>query len=485
MKQNQFTQEINKLHGEAVKLISHKLSPLALKYQYSHVNLENKIKWKPFVLILGNYSSGKSTLINEFLGLDIQKTGQAPTDDSFTVITGENSSDLQSENETNHLLYEKSGHSLISDPSYPFESLQRHGETLASHFKLKVIRSEKLKNLAIVDTPGMLDTSTEKERGYHYQEVLGELASLADVVLVFFDAHKAGTIKESYQSLRNTLPNKVFEDRVIYVLNRIDECSSLEDLIKVYGTLCWNLSQITGRKDIPRILLTYSQERRQNVISSPNSFLEFLENQQDELIYSVLKAPKKRLEHLVNFCDEKSRSLEMIISALLEFTKQKKHFYYKSFIASFALSGILSFFFFFLVSPGKSLGKLVPHFISLTLFTSVFFLSLFLCKNYFFPRFLKKIRRKPELLMDFPYQRNIDTWNKVKNYIDLNLVNDRKALASKDLVQELSMLDNFSKNHLTNMRSSLNQLNHLEIQNIKPKTKMDFSKKKESERIYV
>jgi energy-coupling factor transporter ATP-binding protein EcfA2 len=39
------------------------------------------------VLFLGNYSSGKSTLINELLGVPIQATGQAPTDDCFTVIT--------------------------------------------------------------------------------------------------------------------------------------------------------------------------------------------------------------------------------------------------------------------------------------------------------------------------------------------------------------------------------------------------------------
>jgi EH domain-containing protein 1 len=32
----------------------------------------------------------------------------------------------------------------------------------------------------------------------------------------------------------------------------------MTDLLRVYGTLCWNLSQITGRKDIPMIHLTYS-----------------------------------------------------------------------------------------------------------------------------------------------------------------------------------------------------------------------------------
>ena len=77
--------------------------------------------------------------------------------------------------------------------------------------------------------------------------------------------------------MRNTLPEKIFEDRLVYVLNRIDECSSLEDLIRVYGTLCWNLSQITGRKDIPRILLTYSTEKAKD----SHEYLKYLTNQVD------------------------------------------------------------------------------------------------------------------------------------------------------------------------------------------------------------
>ena len=40
----------------------------------------------PTVFLLGNHSSGKSSFINYVLGRDVQNTGVAPTDDSFTVI---------------------------------------------------------------------------------------------------------------------------------------------------------------------------------------------------------------------------------------------------------------------------------------------------------------------------------------------------------------------------------------------------------------
>ena len=78
---------LESLRGELVDIVQDKLSPLALKYGYAQVPLESNIKWKPVVLLIGNYSSGKSTLINELVGADIQATGQAPTDDSFTVVT--------------------------------------------------------------------------------------------------------------------------------------------------------------------------------------------------------------------------------------------------------------------------------------------------------------------------------------------------------------------------------------------------------------
>ena len=78
---------INSLRTELLEMVEGLLTPVALRYGYSDTPLESNIKWRPLVLVLGNYSSGKSALINEFLGADIQSTGQAPTDDSFTVIT--------------------------------------------------------------------------------------------------------------------------------------------------------------------------------------------------------------------------------------------------------------------------------------------------------------------------------------------------------------------------------------------------------------
>ena len=230
-----------KLQTEIQNKVNKKIAPLFTKYNMDFSGLESSMKWKPIVLIIGNYSSGKSTLINEIIGTDTQRTGQAPTDDAFTVITSEGSGRPE----------EVPGSTLINDDNLPFVKFKKYGEKLISHLCLKNIDAPAFKDMAIIDSPGMLDATTEKDRGYDYMEVLGEFAKMADLIVLMFDPHKAGTIKETYSAIRNTLPEKSGEDRIIFVMSRIDECDNISDLVRSYGTLCWNMSQMTGRKISP------------------------------------------------------------------------------------------------------------------------------------------------------------------------------------------------------------------------------------------
>jgi hypothetical protein len=327
--------EITALRQEMVELVQNRLSPAALRYGYSDSPLETNIKWRPQVLFLGNYSSGKSTLINELLGVPIQATGQAPTDDCFTVITYDEVPGPV------HVTEERDGRFLLNDPEYPFESLKRHGQRFAAHFRLKKVNSPFLKNLALIDTPGMLDSVAERDRGYNYQQVIGDLAHIADLVLMLFDPHNPGTVREVYQSLRETLPAKTFEDRILFVLNRIDACASLNDLLRVYGTLCWNLSQMTGRKDIPPIRLTYSARAVEEGGKSPAgrlSYLPYLENQREELRRAIQEAPRYRLDHLAAFIETHADRLEVMLTALVAYRLQLRAFRFRSLVRGLVAS---------------------------------------------------------------------------------------------------------------------------------------------------
>jgi energy-coupling factor transporter ATP-binding protein EcfA2 len=95
-----------------------------------------KVGTQEGVVVIGPSGSGKSTLINEFLGADIQAIGQAPTDDSFTIITYGDAAD---DNEEIQVTQERDGKFLLNDPDYPFEILKKHGQRFAAHFRLKKI----------------------------------------------------------------------------------------------------------------------------------------------------------------------------------------------------------------------------------------------------------------------------------------------------------------------------------------------------------
>ncbi len=296
-----------KIQTEIQNKVNKKIAPLFAKYNMDFTSLESGMKWKPIVLIIGNYSSGKSTLINEIIGTDIQRTGQAPTDDAFTVITSEGKDRPE----------EVPGSTLINDDRLPFVKFKKYGEKLTAHLVLKNIDAPAFENMAIIDSPGMLDATTEKDRVYDYMEVLGEFAKMADLIVLMFDPHKAGTIKETYSAIRNTLPEKSGEDRIIFVMSRIDECDNISDLVRSYGTLCWNMSQMTGRKDIPHIYLTYSPG-----VTSSTKAVDWWPQERTELKEKIYAAPGLRINHILEDIDRQLNELQIVSEAIAEFTQR-------------------------------------------------------------------------------------------------------------------------------------------------------------------
>ena len=132
------------LQGTIESKVREVLFPFFDRYDMDSSNLDAILKWKPIVLILGNYSSGKSTFINELLGHEIQRTGQAPTDDSFTIITAPGPDDTAGE---------VRGVALVNDDRLPFTSCKKYGEQFTAHFTTKPVDSPQLENMAIIETP--------------------------------------------------------------------------------------------------------------------------------------------------------------------------------------------------------------------------------------------------------------------------------------------------------------------------------------------
>ena len=474
------------LRSEVVGLVEAHLTPMALKYGYAEEALETTIKWRPQVLILGNYSSGKSTLINELVGCDIQKTGQAPTDDSFTIITYDDQEGLD---DVVRLTESRDGKVLLGDPTYPFSGLKKHGERFASHFRLKKSNSPFLRDLSIIDTPGMLDSVSERDRGYNYQEVIGDLAGMADLILVLFDPHKAGTIREAHASLRGTLPQRTFEDRVIFVLNRIDECESLQDLLRVYGTLCWNLSQMTGRKDIPPIRLTYSDEvrerrhslggdygtnytankpdsnspiedgRREQKTAGKVDYLSLLANERMQLKEEIARAPRYRLDHLASYVEIHGERLAHFAEALLAFKDKMAAYVWRRVLVGLVpaiLVGVGTYY--LLLLQGFSEPEWLPLLLGPLAGVAVLLLWSLYVSGPGARRYRQQLTDNHEGLTKLDNQNRRDNWRHIDGLLKAYLVKTKGRFNKKEVRREYDAVQSVCKKSARDIRSALNEL---------------------------
>ncbi len=423
-----------------------KLGPLFARYKMDFGGIDAALKWKPIVLIIGNYSSGKSTFINELVGQHVQRTGQAPTDDSFTIITSDPGVGT----------VETPGSTVVNDEKMPFQHFRGFGEKLISHICMKQVASPMLENMAIIDSPGMIDATSENDRGYDYMKVLGEFAKMADLIVLMFDSHKAGTIKESYDTIRNTLPEKSGEHRIVFVMSRIDECDSLSDFTRSYGTLCWNMSQMTGRKDIPHIFLTYSP-----TVVDPSTVAEGWPQEREELIEKIKRAPGFRINHILEDIDRQVNEVQIVAQAVNEFLRRANKVFWKYANITIIISILLFLF-------GDVLLKILFSFPEDTLINSVrndsFSLTNLLIPGILaaaglligflsfskisFRRQLKKamVNGTDLVELETDYRRNL--WRKMEKKVRENL----KDLKVKDLWggygRGLSKIQNFLNNDL-------------------------------------
>ncbi len=236
--------ELISIEREIQKLREGLLRPFAQKFHYPLV--AGTASGLPTVLCLGNHSSGKSTFINHLAGMNIQETGVAPTDDGFTLITyGEREMVLD-------------GRATVTDPSLPFGELQQYGNDFLDHLKLKRRPIEALKQVCLIDSPGLIDNPgalNDGSRGYDFNSVVRAFAGSADLIIFFFDPDKPGTTGESLRVFTDSLSDVMY--KLLIVFNKVDTFGDVRDFARTYGSLCWNLSRVVRTKDIPHIFCTF------------------------------------------------------------------------------------------------------------------------------------------------------------------------------------------------------------------------------------
>jgi len=176
------------------------------------------IPWWPLVSVLGTFSAGKSSFINNFLGDKLQLTGNQAVDDKFTVVTYSNSKE-------NRVL---PGVALNSDPRFPFYQMSDEIDKVASgegrridaYLQMKTSHSEKLSGKILIDSPGF---DADEQRNAILR-LTDHIVDLSDLVLVFFDARhpEPGAMQDTLDHLVGNTINRSDSEKFLYILNQID-----------------------------------------------------------------------------------------------------------------------------------------------------------------------------------------------------------------------------------------------------------------------
>jgi len=219
---------------EALDRIAHGLGILPEEKSYT-----DDISWWPLISVLGTFSAGKSTFINNYLGMKVQQSGNQAVDDKFTVICyGENKEPMT-----------LPGLALDADPRFPFYNISEEvekvekgeGSRVNLYLQLKTVNAENIKGKILIDSPGF-DADAQRDA---ILRITNHIVGMSDLVLIFFDARhpEPGAMRDTLEHLVGHAMNFRDSDKILYILNQIDTTAKEDNLEEVMGAWQRALSQ--------------------------------------------------------------------------------------------------------------------------------------------------------------------------------------------------------------------------------------------------
>ena len=214
--------------------VAHKVGLLAEDESYT-----SDISWWPLISILGTFSAGKSTFINDFIKQEVQVSGNQAVDDKFTALCYGRDPDPVT----------LPGMALDADPRFPFYNVseevnnvqQGEGDRVNQYLQLKTVKSDALKGKILIDSPGF-DADSQRDT---ILRLTNHIVDMSDLVLIFFDARhpEPGAMRDTLELLVKSAMSHSDADKVLYVLNQIDTTAQEDNLEDVIGAWQRAMSQ--------------------------------------------------------------------------------------------------------------------------------------------------------------------------------------------------------------------------------------------------
>jgi hypothetical protein len=196
-----------------------------------HESYATQIPWWPLISVLGTFSAGKSTFVNQYLSYPLQDTGNQAVDDKFTVVC------FTGEGEVRTL----PGLALDADPRFPFYQTSAEldkvesgqGRRIDAYLQLKTCNSDQLKGRILIDSPGF-DADASRSATLR---LTNHIIDLSDLVLVFFDARhpEPGAMSDTLAHLVRATKDRADSSKFLYILNQMDTTAREDNPEEVVG----------------------------------------------------------------------------------------------------------------------------------------------------------------------------------------------------------------------------------------------------------
>lgn len=352
-----------------------KLDKIAKKIGFLEENktFTQDISWWPLISVLGTFSSGKSSFINEYIEQNVQTTGNQAVDDKFTVVCYSNTKDVIT----------LPGIALDADPRFPFYNISKEIEKIDSeaninkYLQLKGVNSENIKGKILIDSPGF-DADTQRDE---ILKITEHIIDISDLVMIFFDARhpEPGAMRDTLNHLVEVSKNHKDSDKILYILNQIDTCSKENNLEDIIGSWQRALAQkgiVSGKfyAIYNESVATIEDENLKR--KKEKDLQEILEKMDNVLIdrsYRIIKNIKTKAKDMLNAIPRLKEKLNRFKNTLLIFD-----------IAIFILLALGLFFINELISSTNIFYAIVALFILVFIFLhfkAKSFISKFIAKR--------------------------------------------------------------------------------------------------------
>ncbi|XP_071452950.1 serine-rich adhesin for platelets [Hetaerina americana] len=232
--QDSTLKDLKRVYDNAIK-------PLEILYKYRDLSNRHfgdpEIFSKPLILFMGPWSGGKSSIINYLMDIEFTdtalRTGAEPSPAYFNILMwGEQEEILD-------------GTQLAAD--WTFSGLQKFGQGLLDRLRGLRIPNKLLEKVNIVEIPGILEIRKQVERHFPFNDACQWFIDRADVIFLVYDPAKLDVGPET-EAILDQLKGREYQVRMI--LNKADQVKP-EELMRVQGTLIWNISPLMSSSEPP------------------------------------------------------------------------------------------------------------------------------------------------------------------------------------------------------------------------------------------